>query len=71
MPGRIPSVNAGELDRSEARWKYDIEQLFKNSSFVMETKSSIARDEALLGAVFLIGLLTMIMGILWLIKIKM
>jgi hypothetical protein len=70
LPGRMLSVNTGEFDQNEARWKYDIEQLFKNPSFIMEAKSSVARDEVLIGVVLMIGLLIMTMGLLWLIKIK-
>ncbi len=68
LPGRMISVNTGEFDQNEARWKYDIEQLFKNASFVMEARSTTERDETLIWAVFLIGAMMMTMGILWLIK---
>lgn len=70
LPGRMLSVNTGEFDQEEARWRYDIEQLFKNPSFVMEAKSSVARDEALIWVVFMIGVLTMTMGALWLLKVN-
>lgn len=70
LPGRMLSVNTGEFDKNEARWSYDIEQLFKHPSFVMEARSSIARNEALIGAVFLIGLILLVMGVLLLIKTK-
>lgn len=70
LPGRIVSVNAGDFNKDEARWTYDIEQLFKHSSFVMEARSSIAREEALVWVVFLIGLMLMIIGVLLLLKSK-
>lgn len=70
LPGRMISVNSGEFDKNEARWKYDIEQLFKNPSFIMEAKSSIERDDTLIWAVFMIGLMILVMGFLLLIKTK-
>ncbi|MBL7994673.1 hypothetical protein JNM05_04805 [bacterium] len=71
LPGRMISVNSGEFDQSQARWKYDVEQLFKHPSFIMEAKSSIKRDETLIWAVFLVGLLILTMGVLMLIKMKL
>ncbi len=71
LPGRILSVNAGDFDKDEARWTYDIEQLFKHTSFTMEARSSIVREESLIWAVFLIGLILMVIGILLLIKSKL
>lgn len=71
LPGRMISVNSGEFDQSQARWKYDVEQLFKHPSFIMEAKSSIKRDEALIWAVFMVGLLILTMGVLMLLKMKL
>ena len=71
LPGRMISVNSGEFDQSQARWKYDVEQLFKHPSFIMEAKSSIKRDETLIWAVFMVGMLILTMGFLMLIKMKL
>lgn len=71
LPGRMISVNSGEFDQSQARWKYDVEQLFKHPSFIMEAKSSIKRDETLIWAVFMVGMLILTMGVLMLIKMKL
>lgn len=70
LPGRMIGVNSGEFDKNEAHWKYDVEQLFKNASFVMEAKSSIQRDETLIWVIFLVGLLILSMGVLMLMKKK-
>lgn len=71
LPGRILSVNAGDFDKDQARWTYDIEQLFKHTSFTMEARSTIVREETLIWAVFLIGLILMAIGVLLLIKSKL
>jgi hypothetical protein len=70
LPGRIITVNAGDFDKDEARWKYDIEQLFNHTSFAMEAKSTTARDESLIWVFFLIGIMILFIGVLLLIKSK-